>query len=95
MDNQVMMRIVHRIFYVSVGRARLEKAQEIINMVKDSIKESDANKGVPENTFLDIFIPQWGDVSPRVEMREIEIPHTQFGKLPTNILEEISIEQSS
>ena len=90
MSNIVDMKIVHRIFYVSVGKARPEKAQEIIDLVKDNVHSADADKGLPENTFLDIFIPAWGDMPSRTEFHETIIPHTQFGKFPVKLLQAIS-----
>lgn len=86
----VDMKIVHRIFYISVGKARPEKAQEIIDTLRDGIHSADDDKGIPPNTFLDIFIPVWGDMPSRTEFHETIIPHTQFGKLPTKVLQGIS-----
>jgi len=74
-------RITHRTFYIGVGRSRNEKAQEIIDMVKKGVKEADAGKGIPEATFLDIYIPIWGDNAPtRLEFNEVDIPYNQLGK---------------
>ena len=90
----VDMKIVHRIFYVSVGKARPEKALEIIDLVRGNVRTADDNKGIPPSTFVDIFIPVWGEQSSRTEFHETIIPHTQFGKFPKQILQEISDEMS-
>ena len=90
MSNIVDMKIVHRIFYVSVGRARPDKAQEIIDLVRDNVHTADTNKGIPPSTFVDIFIPVWGDQTSRTEFHETIIPHTQFGKFPVKLLQAIS-----
>jgi hypothetical protein len=92
---QVDMKIVHRMFYVSVGRSRPEKAQEIIELVRDNVQTADANKGIPPSTFVDIFIPVWGDQTSRTEFHETIIPHTQFGRLPMETLQAISEEMNS
>ncbi len=74
-------RITHRIFYIGVGRSRNEKAQEIIDMIKKGVKEADEGKGVPEGTFLDLYVPIWGDNAPtRVEIKQVDLPYNQFGK---------------
>ena len=91
-NHTVDMKIVHRIFYVSVGKARPEKALDIIELVRNDVRNADTNKGLPANTFLDIFIPVWGDMPSRTEFHETIIPHTQFGKFPVKTLQAISDE---
>ena len=90
----VDMKIVHRIFYISVGKARPDKAREFIELVKDTVRTADANKGIPPNTFVDIFIPVWGDQTSRTEIHEVTIPHTQFGRFPMKVLQKISDEMN-
>ncbi len=90
----VDMKIVHRMFYVAVGKARPDKALEIIELVKDNVHTADADKGIPSGTFVDIFIPVWGDQTSRTEFHETTIPHTQFGRFPMETLQAISDEMN-
>jgi hypothetical protein len=91
----VDMKIVHRMFYVAVGRARPDKALEIIELVKNNVHEADTNKGIPPSTFVDIFIPVWGDQhTSRTEFHEVTIPHSQFGRFPMDTLQAISDEMN-
>ena len=90
----VDMKIVHRMFYVAVGRARPDTAREFIELVKDNVHTADSNKGIPPNTFVDIFIPVWGDQTSRTEFHEVTIPHTQFGRFPMEVLQKISDEMN-
>ena len=74
-------RVIHRIFYIGVGKSRLEKAQEIIDSIRKNIKRADAEKGIPVETFLDIYIPIWGENAPtRVEFSTVDLLKNQFGK---------------
>ena len=75
-------QIVHRLFYIGVGKASPLTSKKIINDVRDSINESTKSKNVPENTFLDIYIPLLGETNSRVEIVETHLAPTAFGKIP-------------
>lgn len=75
-------QIVHRLFYIGVGKASPNTSKRIIEEVKESINESTKAKNVPENTFLDIYIPLPGETNSRVEIVETHLAPTAFGRFP-------------